>query len=231
MIKIRSIAQSKLPKNIFNFTIRYINNTLPTLKNLAKWGISSSQECSFCLKSETLGHVVAGCKNYLDEGRYTWRHDSILHFLAKSLKTVNQSSLYADLPDFKSPSVLTDAEHRPDLLIVTSDGLLYVLELTVGFESNLRNNIVRKKDKYKVLLKNLKSQFKTVVFVNLSVSALGVFASESSNFISMLDNLGFDDKYNKYIIRSIVKIAIRTTYYIFCCKNKTWTNPELMNYC
>jgi sulfite reductase alpha subunit-like flavoprotein len=27
-----SIAQSKLPKNIYNFTIRYINNSLPTRK-------------------------------------------------------------------------------------------------------------------------------------------------------------------------------------------------------
>ena len=32
-----STCQSKLPKNIFNFTIRYINNTLPTRKNLARW--------------------------------------------------------------------------------------------------------------------------------------------------------------------------------------------------
>ena len=229
--KIWSTAQSKLPKNIFNFTIRYINNTLPTLKNLAKWGLSSSHECSFCLNPETLGHVVAGCKNYLGEGRYTWRHDSILNFLAKSLQTVNHSSLYADLPDFRSPSVLTDDEYRPDLLLVKSNGLLYVLELTVGFESNLQNNIERKKDKYKVLLKNLKRQFKKVIFVNLSVSALGVFANDSASFLSMLDDLGFDDKFKKYIVRSIVKIAIRTTYYIFCCKNKTWTNPELMKYC
>ena len=30
-----SIAQSKLPTNIFNFTIKYLNNTLPTRKNLS----------------------------------------------------------------------------------------------------------------------------------------------------------------------------------------------------
>ena len=34
-----SSAQSKLPKNIFNFTVRYINNALPTRKNLLKWGL------------------------------------------------------------------------------------------------------------------------------------------------------------------------------------------------
>ena len=58
--KIWSITQSKLPKNIiFNFTIRYINNTLPTRKNLKRWGITSTSECSFCLLPESLLHVVA----------------------------------------------------------------------------------------------------------------------------------------------------------------------------
>jgi hypothetical protein len=33
-----STCQPKLPKNIFNFTIRYINNSLATHKNLTTWG-------------------------------------------------------------------------------------------------------------------------------------------------------------------------------------------------
>ena len=66
-----STLQSKLPKNIFNFIVCYINNTLPTRKNLRRWGISSSSDCSFCLYPETLLHVV-GCQHYLD--RFTWRH-------------------------------------------------------------------------------------------------------------------------------------------------------------
>ena len=52
--KVWSTAQSKLPKNIYNFTIRYINNSLPTRKNLSRWGLSSSSECSFCLGPESL---------------------------------------------------------------------------------------------------------------------------------------------------------------------------------
>ena len=57
--KVWSSAQANLPKNIFNFSIRYINNSLPTRKNLHRWGISSSPECSFCLNPESLLHVVA----------------------------------------------------------------------------------------------------------------------------------------------------------------------------
>ena len=49
---------------------------------------------------ESLLHVVAGCQQYRD--RFTWRHDSILSFTAKSLQPVINvhSSLYADVNGF-----------------------------------------------------------------------------------------------------------------------------------
>ena len=144
--KVWSSAQSKLPKNIYNFTIRYINNSLPTRKNLNKWGISSSSECTFCLNTETLLHVVAGCQSYLD--RFTWRHNSILNFLAQTLQSASGFDLFSDLPGFKNPSIVTGDTFRPDLLLASPNkSLLYVVELTVGYESNLHKNIVRKKNK------------------------------------------------------------------------------------
>ena len=84
--KVRSNAQSKLSKNIYTFTIRYINNSLPTRNDLTKWRISSTSECGFCLNKESLLHVVAGCQSYLD--RFTWRHNSILNFLAQTLQSI-----------------------------------------------------------------------------------------------------------------------------------------------
>ena len=93
-----STAQSKLPRNIFNFTVRYINSSLPTRKNLTRWGLSFSPECSFCLCPETLLHVVAGCQSYLR--RFTWIHDSILNFIAETLQTTCAAQIYADLPGF-----------------------------------------------------------------------------------------------------------------------------------
>ena len=105
-----SEVQSHLPKNIYNFTIRYINNSLPTRKNMARWGLSQSPDCSFCLNPESLLHVVAGCQQYLD--RFTQRHDSILNFIAKSLQPVINvhSSLYADVNGFLN---LPSENYRP----------------------------------------------------------------------------------------------------------------------
>ncbi|CAB4030257.1 Hypothetical predicted protein [Paramuricea clavata] len=224
--KVWSVAQSKLPKNIYNFTIRYINNSLPTRKNLNRWAISSNSDCSFCLSPETLLHIVAGCQFYLN--RFTWRHNSVLNFLAHQLQTVDGSTLYADLNGFKSPSILTGDTYRPDLLLSCSNGSLYVVELTTGYETNLKNNVKRKKDKYRELLRQLGKNFNQVKFINLSISSLGIFAEECYTFLDMLDSIGLDKNHQMYCVRKMMTIAIRTTYYIFCCRNKEWENPDLL---
>ena len=51
------------------------------------------------------------------------------------------------------------------------------------------------------------NNFKTVKFVNSSVSALGVFDQESSPFIEMLKELNVDNNHQKYVIRKIINIA------------------------
>ena len=68
-------------------------------------------------------------------------YDSVLNFIASSLKSAKHSNLYADLPGYISPAVLTGNELRPDLLITLENKCIYILELTVGFESN-QNNVL-----------------------------------------------------------------------------------------
>ena len=193
---------------------------------MTKWGLSPSTECSFCLP-ESLLHVVVGCKFYLD--RFTWRHDSILNFIANTLQSSQSSTMNVDLPGFMSPSVVTGDKYRPDLLLTTKDNCLYILELTVGYETSLRNNINRKHEKCKELIRELNSHFTTVKFINLSISATGVFEKESSTFLKMLKDLDIDENHIKYCIKKIINVAIRSTY-IFCCRNKEWTKPELMKF-
>ena len=130
--------------------------------------------------------MIAGCKTYLDEGRFTWRHDSVLNFLASTLTAVQNSTLYADIPGFVNPSVITGDRLRPDLLLVTENRCLYILELTIGYESNLQVNANRKRQKYLDLIKEQEADYDKVKFVNLSLSTLGVFSRSSENFDGML---------------------------------------------
>ena len=91
----------------------------------------------------------------------------------------------------------------------------------MGYESNLRNNIERKQS-YAILIHEQIKRFKTVKFVDLSVSAIGVFSLESSAFIEMLKERNVDKTHQTYVIRKTINVAIRSTYYIFCCRDKDW---------
>ena len=135
-------VQQNMPKYVFKFSIKYLSNTLANRKSLNKWGISHSSTCSFCLKTEALQHAVCNYTTYLEEGRHTWRHSSILLYLAKALSLLSNCSLCADLPSFLSPNIITGDSLRPDLVLAT-DATLYILELTVGFESNIEVNADR----------------------------------------------------------------------------------------
>ena len=228
IIYMRSFKKKK--KIIIIIIIIIFNNTLPTRKNLCKWSISQSSACSFCLQSETLQHVVSSCNCYLKNGRYTWRHNSVLLFLANTFSSLNQISVYADLPSFMSPSLITGDSLRPDLLLLTGKKVLYILELTLGFETNIQANSVRKANKYTPLLQDLSSSYNKVIFINVSMGALGVMGASCDSFLSLLQDLSFEKVTQRRIIMKTINIAIRSTYYIFCKRNKSWNNPELLNF-
>ena len=114
--------------------------------------------------------------------------------------------------------------------MATSEEWLYILELTVGFESNLSTNAERKAQKYRDLVLQQSNKYANVKFINRSMSALGIFDKGTSDFLDMLTDLHFDTATKNYIVRKLTTIAIRTSYYIFCRRNKEWPHPELLSY-
>ena len=106
----------------------------------------------------------------------------------------------------------------------------YVLQLTVGLESKLNNNAVREKEKHLNFIKEMSRNYRCVKFVNLSMSSLGVFSDECSTFLDMMNDIGIDKKQQLYIIKKMINISIRATYYIFCCRNRNWHCPDLMQF-
>ena len=84
--------------------------------------------------------------------------EAILNVLAKTLQTINGSSLYVDLPGYKIPSIISGDTYRPDLLLSTSKHGLYFVELTVGFESNLNRHVKRKKLTHSELVRQQRKQ-------------------------------------------------------------------------
>ena len=67
-------------------------------------------------------------------------------------------------------------------------------------------------------------------FANLSMSSLGVFFDECSTFFDMMNDIRIAKKQQRYIIKKMINIAVRATYYIFCCRNRNWDSPDLMQF-
>ena len=221
-------ALYKMPKNIYNFTIRYINNTLANGTNMYKWKIANSPDCLFCQQRQTLLHVVAGCQVFLNEGRFDWRHNSILQSLLNCIPRGPDIKLYGDIPGYSSPSIITGDDYRPDALFI-KDNKVWVLELSIGFETNVTRNINRKALRYHALIANLaEGNYAAVKFINLSMGAIGGYG-KGSGIKTFLKDFGVGDTETKYELTKMSNICMRCSYYIFCLRNRKWTNPELLN--
>ena len=174
---------------------------------------------------------MSACKVHLEEGRYTWRHNSILKaigdYLASARKDIN---LFCDIDGYKSLSIITGDQLRPDMVITdASSDSIFVVELTVGFETRIRDNAVRKSNHYKDLCNQLKNHYSYVKFINLSMRAIGVLGKSSRCFYKLLMNdLKLDETHNNFLVRKIISCCIRTTYYLFCMKDKEWPLPQLL---
>ena len=90
--------------------------------------------------TQTNNHVMNNCSNAKALERYSQRHDNVLSLLAGwiwSTKSTEQE-LFVDLPSEKwnpTDQVFQPA-CRPDI-IVTEHSKIFVLELTIGHETDL----------------------------------------------------------------------------------------------
>ena len=148
------------------------------------------------------------------ESRYNWRHDSILLNIYKTIKSQGLQT-FVDIEGYPNPSIIAGDEQRPDFAIVKSGNLL-LLELTVGFETNIKKNFNRKAKRYQQLLAELSNKNK-VYYVNLSLGAIGIIGKDSLIMTAM-------GNFN------LINTCIRTTCYIFYMRNIEWENPELLNW-
>src|SRR6476619_5466336 len=54
---------------------------------LRLWGYTDSAACTLCGAVQcTLHHLLVNCKYALEQGRYTWRHNSVLKCMERALQ-------------------------------------------------------------------------------------------------------------------------------------------------
>ena len=125
-----------------------------------------------------------------------------------------------------TPSVITGDEQRLDLFVI-KDKACKVLELTVGYETNMLKNSKRKTERYKDLITRLGNNY-NVEYFDLSMGGIVVISSDSKNLRKMFIDLGLTNEESDYIVRKLINVCLRSTYYIFCRRNKNWEGPSLL---
>ena len=70
------------------FALQATMDTAPTATNLRRCGVLEvDPACIMCGKPATLRHILNGCPVALHQGRYTWRHNSVLSAVRHRLNT------------------------------------------------------------------------------------------------------------------------------------------------
>ena len=80
---------------------------------------------------QTLLHILSYCSDALDQGRYTWRHNSVLNTIIKLVSPLLDPTyrLYSDLPGLEAPHAGTIPSNvlgtnlKPDLFWLASQNV------------------------------------------------------------------------------------------------------------
>ena len=140
----------------------------------------------------------------------------------------NKIKIHCDIEGYINPLVIIGDENRPDMIVTQNKSTIFVLELTVGFETNLDYNTKLKASKYREMLKSPENKFEKVNFVNLSMGVLGIVGAHSS-VTNILKALGFQQQEIAYSIKKVMCCCIRGTHYVFCMRNKAWSQPSFLS--
>ena len=225
-----------IPQGVLKFAINAGINTLPSADNLKRWGKRTSDRCDFCGNIQTLAHILSNCTVALDQGRFTWRHDSVLSTIISfiNLRLRPGFALFSDLQGYQAPGggvippniLVTNL--RPDIVLINEVSREIVLfELTCPWEQNIDRNHAYKEGKYAPLVADLSRSFKVFQF-SVEVAARGLITKQNKarlkSFALRSSNVGSSDL--KKFIACCSKASLLSSFSIFRARNEpSWSSP------
>ena len=130
---------------------------------------------------------MSSCQVALDQGRFTWRHNSVLANIIRLIRPVlaDGFQLFSDLPGFLAPGGGSIPPHvlvtnqRPDIVLVNgATREIIVFELTCPWDANIVRSHSYKEEKYAPLVANLSRHYKTYLF-SVEVSVRGQISGDN----------------------------------------------------
>ena len=218
-----------VPRGVAKFAINAGLNTLPSADNLKRWGKRTSDLCTVCSlgRKQTLNHILSYCSVALEQGRYTWRHNSVLRtiddFIRPNLKECYE--LFTDLDGLGAGNVLA-TNQRPDIFLINRQlRKVIIFELTVPWDANVVTSHDLKMRKYASLVNDLSHRFAVEVFC-FEVSVRGQLSKSNKARLKsfLLQVTGHRRPSAVRLITSVSKAALLSSFSLFSARNEaTWS--------
>jgi hypothetical protein len=222
-----------LKQGTMKFYLNAVTNTLPTGNNLLQWGKSTNDQCKLCKGRETTCHVLNNCKVALDQGKYTWRHDNILSYIATILDHTKYR-FYVDIPNHMTttggtiPVELCVTPLRPDIVIVDDKKkTMDIFELTCPLEPNIKKRHTEKSDKYAHFNGDLDQH--TTKVTCFEIGSRGYISPDNHERLKSLHKFCKPNTKLKKFKENISALSIYSSYAIFIGrKEPQWMKPGTM---
>ena len=229
-----------MPSGQLSFMLKAGSDTLPTPMNIQRYKVQVSSHCKLCQRPQaTTGHIISACPEALEQGKYTWRHDSVLQSLVRSLeKALPNGQIYADLdnmhaqehPPATIPPNLTATSSRPDIVYINGPNITF-LEQTINGNSKEAMTQARErkqqKQPYLEITNDLHRQGLNVKYDTIEIGALGHSTKDTPyhlyHTIPQVNRLQWQT-----ILDNAGEIAIACSRSLFLARNALeWRQPLL----
>ena len=222
-----------LPRGVAKFALNSSLETLPTADNLKRWGKRVSDLCVICngQGKQTLNHVLSSCTVSLTQGRFTWRHDSVLKTLSTFLsgKLRDGFQLFVDITGQDAgggrifPQEIIVTNQRPDVVAVNAEKRnVIIFELTCPFDSNVDTAHEYKMNKYAALVNDLNNSGFVVDLFCVEVTVRGQITKANRARIKsfVLKTTGQRRNVSVDLICRLSRASLLSSFSIFCARNE-----------
>ena len=214
-----STAVFSLPEWVFKFALNAVTDTLPHNVNLCKWKKLSSPQCQLCGETKSLAHILNSCQKALALGRYFTRHDGMLKVSVDFLQCHMAAGfqITADLPgqQYTFPQDIAPKGLRPDI-VMCSTSAIYLMELTVPFETNIVGAAERKAHRYWELASACGRSHHTSI-ITLEVGSRGFLSITGFQQLYRLVQAKATDR--AAFEHDIIRHVVSALYDIWCKRN------------
>lgn len=233
-MEINNIQSSQ---GVLSFAVRSAIDYLPTFSNLKTWGKRTQSKCKLCSNHETLLHTLNNCSISLNQGRYTWRHNSILRHILTNLKGLigtenNDVLIFSDLSGFTTtggtlPVNVIVSKLKPDIVIQnTKEKSIHLVELTVPFETNIKKAHDRKHKKYIDLVSDISDNGFTCDLTCFEVGSRGLITPENVGRIAEIFSF-IKSKPHRALVKELSKMALLSSYTIWNARQEpAWGSQD-----